>query len=90
MDSKNVLSIWLVVGVSLLVNGALILGAGLYELVYPPVNKVVLYQYHASIWWGAVLFIIGLLYCVKFAPRRSSKVASPSEVAVEEAAVGSN
>lgn len=88
MDSKNVLSIWLVVGVSLLVNGVLILGAGLYELIYPPVNKVVLYQYHASIWWGAILFIAGLLYCVKFAPARNARVASHSEAAKEEVAVG--
>jgi hypothetical protein len=22
------------------------------------------------VWWGAVLLIIGLIYCVKFAPRR--------------------
>jgi len=70
MDSKNVLSIWLVVGVSLLGNGVLILGAGLYELISPPVNKVVLYQYHASIWWGAILAIIGAIYCIRFAPKR--------------------
>ncbi len=70
MDSKNVLSIWLVVGFSLLVNGVLILGAGLYELVSPPVAKVALYQYHASIWWGALLTIIGAIYCIRFAPKR--------------------
>lgn len=70
MHSKSVLSIWLVVGVSLLVNGVLILGAGLYELIYPPVNKVVLYQYHASIWWGAILAVLGAVYCYRFAPSR--------------------
>jgi len=73
MDSKNVLSIWLVVGVSLLFNGVLILGTGLYELIYPPVNKVVLYQYHASIWWGAILAVLGGIYCYRFAPRRRAK-----------------
>lgn len=70
MDSKNVLSIWLVVGISLLVNGVLILGAGLYELIYPPLQKVALYQYHAGIWWGAILAVLGATYCVKFAPGR--------------------
>lgn len=84
MDSKNVLSIWLVVGVSLLVNGLLILGAGLYELVYPPVNKVVLYQYHASIWLGAVLTVFGGIYTYKFAPRHKKTEAAPAEVAVKE------
>jgi hypothetical protein len=70
MDSKNVLSIWLVVGISLLGNGVLILGAGLYELIYPPATKVVLYEYHANIWWGAILTVIGAFYCIRFAPSR--------------------
>jgi FtsH-binding integral membrane protein len=74
MDSKNVLSIWLVVGISLLFNGVLILGAGVYELKYPPVHQVVLYQYHASIWWGAILAVIGAIYCVKFAPSRQKRI----------------
>jgi len=25
---------------------------------------------HANVWWGAVLLVVGLIYCVKFAPRR--------------------
>jgi hypothetical protein len=66
------ISIWFFIGVSLLVNGALILAAGLWELSHPPVHRVVLYQYHANVWWGAVLFLIGILYCVKFNPKRSA------------------
>jgi hypothetical protein len=73
MTSKNNLSIWLVVGISLLVNGILILGSGLYELAYPPANKVVLYEYHASIWWGAILAIVGAVYCYHFIPRRAAE-----------------
>jgi predicted Co/Zn/Cd cation transporter (cation efflux family) len=84
MDSKNVLSIWLVVGVSLLVNGVLILGAGLYELVYPPVDKVVLYQYHASIWWGAILAVVGAIYCYKFSPFRKKAERTEAATAVRE------
>ena len=64
------ISIWFFVGVSLLVNGALILGAGLWELIYPPANPVVLFQYHANVWWGAVLLVLGILYSLKFSPRR--------------------
>ena len=66
------ISIWFFVGVSLLVNGALILGAGLGELVYPPPNPVVLFRLHANVWWGAVLFLLGILYSVRFSPRRAS------------------
>jgi hypothetical protein len=73
MEPKNALSIWLVVGISLLVNGVLILGTGLYELIYPPMVKVVMYQFHASIWWGALMAILGAIYCYKFFPRKHAK-----------------
>ena len=84
MDSKNILSIWLVVGISLLVNGVLILGAGLYELAYPPVNKVVLYEYHASIWWGAILAVLGLIYTIRFAPSRQRAAHQQNAQAAKE------
>lgn len=64
------ISIWFFVGVSLLVNGALILGAGLWQLVYPPANPVVLFRLHANVWWGAVLLLLGILYSLRFSPRR--------------------
>ena len=35
MHSEDSISIWFFIGVSLLVNGLLILGAGLYALVHP-------------------------------------------------------
>jgi hypothetical protein len=65
------ISIWFFIGVSLAVNGALILAAGIYQLVNPPVDpSVVLFNLHAGVWWGAVLLAIGLIYCIRFAPRR--------------------
>jgi hypothetical protein len=64
-------SIWFFIGISLAVNGALILAAGIYQLVYPPINPgVVLSNLHANVWWGAALLVFGLIYCFKFAPRR--------------------
>jgi len=62
------ISIWFFIGVSLAVNGALILGAGMYQLVNPPANPVVLFDLHANVWWGAILLVFGLIYCFKFAP----------------------
>jgi len=62
------ISIWFFIGVSLAVNGALILAAGLYQLVNPPANPVVLFDLHANVWWGAILLVFGLIYCFKFAP----------------------
>jgi hypothetical protein len=65
------ISIWFFVGISLAVNGALILAAGLYQLISPPsITDVVLFNLHANVWWGAILLAIGLIYCFKFAPRR--------------------
>jgi hypothetical protein len=62
------ISIWFFIGTSLLVNGLLILCAGIYEFVHPPEKPVVLYHVHANIWWGGVLFLLGIIYCVHFAP----------------------
>jgi hypothetical protein len=66
-------SIWFFIGISLAVNGVLILAAGLYQLIYPPANPgVVLFDLHAGVWWGATLFVLGLIYCFKFTPGRRS------------------
>lgn len=69
MATHREISIWFFIGVALFVNGVLILGAGIYELIRPPEVRVVLYQLHANVWWGAILSIFGALYCVKFRPR---------------------
>ena len=73
-DTRFTISIWFFIGLSLLVNGLLILGAGLYELVQPPPPdaRVVLFQYHAGVWWGALLAVLGGFYCWHFAPKRGS------------------
>jgi len=66
------ISIWFFIGISLLVNGALILAAGIYQLLNPPAEiTIVLYSLHANVWWGAILLAIGLIYCLYFRPRGS-------------------
>jgi hypothetical protein len=66
------ISIWFFIGLSLLVNGILIFGAGVWELIQPPTpeKQVVLFQYHANLWWGALLLSFGLIYCLKYSPKR--------------------
>jgi hypothetical protein len=72
MKSGGSLSIWFFIGISLLVNGVLIFGRGIYETISPPSpeNQVVLYNLHANIWWGGILLILGLVYCLRFSPAK--------------------
>jgi hypothetical protein len=73
MAKGTSVSIWFFIGISLLVNGVLILGAGLYELSHPPQFPVVLFEKHASVWWGAVLTLLGAVYSWKFSPSKGSE-----------------
>jgi hypothetical protein len=72
MKTDGTISIWFFIGISLLVNGLLIVAAGLYELPHPPAFKVVLYGLHANIWWGALLLLSGLAFCVRSRPSAAS------------------
>jgi len=69
------ISIWFFIGVCLLVDGVIILAAGVYELIQPPPveARVVLFQYHASVWWGAMLAALGAFYCWHFLPSRTGR-----------------
>lgn len=73
MHRPGMISIWFFIGVLLLVYGILILGAGIYEVVSPPANPVVLSELHAGIWWGALLTVLGVFYAVRFSPRRLAR-----------------
>ena len=70
MKSGSHLSIWFFTGLCLGVIGALIFATGIYEIAHPPVNRVVLFDLHANVWWGAVLLISGLFFCLRFSPAR--------------------
>jgi hypothetical protein len=78
MHSEGSISIWFFIGLSLLGNGLLILGAGLYELVHLPLEPVVLFSLHANVWWGALLVLAGAVYCLHFRPRQSGREAQGS------------
>lgn len=70
MHDKTLISIWFFIGVLLTAYGVLITASGLYELASPPAHPVVLANLHAGIWWGAILLVIGLVYTVRFFPRK--------------------
>lgn len=70
MHGKHFISIWFFIGVLLTIYGVIITATGLYELSSPPAHKVVLANLHAGIWWGGVLLAIGLIYTIRFFPRK--------------------
>jgi len=84
MSSQREIQIWFFIGLSLLVNGALILGAGVYEFARPPQNPVVLFHLHANIWWGAILFMIGVAYSCRYAPSSANQQAATHAVTHSE------
>ncbi len=67
MSGNRTISIWFFIGALLLIYGVLILLSGFFEA---PRTQVVMAEYHAPIWWGCLLLIIGAGYTIKFFPRR--------------------
>ncbi len=68
MENEHQIPIWFFIGGILAIYGVLILGSGLFGLVWPPERQVELSYLHADIWWGALLAVIGALYALKYWP----------------------
>jgi hypothetical protein len=56
------ISIWIFIGLLLIVYGFLIMGQGVVELFVPPVHPVVLGGLRAPLWWGSLLLILGAVF----------------------------
>jgi len=65
-------SIWFFSGILFLCYGVIITATGIWELAHPPAHPPVLYSLHASIWWGAMMTVAGLVYTIHFRPRPHS------------------
>ena len=68
MDNSGI-SIWFFIGVLLTAYGVLIFGYGLYEL---STGTMAVQNFHASVWWGAMMLLVGLFYCIRFRPSRTN------------------
>jgi hypothetical protein len=66
---EHALPIWFFIGALLALYGVLILGAGAYELMFPPTTEVVLSRLHVNLWWGAGMSLLGLIYLIRFWPK---------------------
>ena len=65
------LDVRLPIGIMFLIIGMILVGYGLITW-----TNVAMYQrslgHNVNVWWGAVLLIIGLVYCLKFSPKRAA------------------
>lgn len=67
-EHHEMLPVWFFIGALLLVYGIIILGVGLCELSHPA--PVVLGRFHAGIWGGILLILLGGFYTIRYWPRR--------------------
>ena len=57
--------IWYFVGLILLTMGIVLAAAGIYDLISHTESKSILGELYPSIWWGALMIIVGLVYIFK-------------------------
>lgn len=69
-EKHHIIPVWFFVGITLLVYGVLIVASGLIGWSNPP--NTVLAELRAPVWWGALLIILGGVYCVMFRPGKSA------------------
>jgi hypothetical protein len=62
------ISIWFFIGTLLTIYGALILGADIFYQGHPASQQVVLSELRVGLWWGVLLLVLGIFYCVRFRP----------------------
>jgi FtsH-binding integral membrane protein len=68
MHEEHQVPIWFFIGCLLLIYGLIITATGIYLWICPPEHQVELFQYHADVWWGCLLVVLGLFYSIRFNP----------------------
>ena len=69
-EKHHIIPVWFFVGVLLLTYGVLIFASGVAEWQSPP--PTVLAEYHAPVWWGGLMVLLGAGYVIAFRPRSNS------------------
>jgi hypothetical protein len=70
-EKHHIIPVWFFVGLLFLVYGFIILASGLSEWSHLP--DTVLADKHAPVWWGALMLLLGLIYCAKYYPHRGTE-----------------
>jgi len=66
MRDRHIVPVWFFVGLLLFIYGCMIFISGLVEFSHP--STTVLAELHAPVWWGALLTVLGAVYCLVFRP----------------------
>jgi len=61
-NGKQMISIWVFIGLLLIAYGILIMGQGMWELFVPAAHPVVLAELRAGIWWGSIILVLGAVF----------------------------
>jgi len=69
---QHSISVWFFIGLLLTIYGALVLVTGVYELWVPPITQIAMPHLHIGIWWGAGMLLFGLVYLIRFRPKRNA------------------
>jgi H+/Cl- antiporter ClcA len=69
MHGRNLISIWFFIGVLVLIYGVIILAAA-FAVDHTQGRQVVLQELRADIWWGVLMTVLGLVYTLKFRPKK--------------------
>ena len=67
----KMIPVWFFIGLLLLAYGVIILYAGIHDFNNPGV--VVLAKFHASLWGGILLIVLGGGYTIRFWPKTRRK-----------------
>ncbi len=64
-------TVWFYIGVLLSIYGVLLTAAGAYQVLHPPATTLA--AYHATLWVGGLLLVIGLGYMISYWPRSKKR-----------------
>ena len=71
-EKHHIIPVWFFVGLLLFIYGILIFVSGLTEWSNPPGEVRSIAELHAPVWWGALLIVLGGVYCLLFRPGKST------------------
>jgi len=74
-EKHHIIPVWFFVGVLFLVYGVLVFASGLTRWSADAASRNaqsdILAHLHAPVWWGALLIVLGAVYCTAFRPGRN-------------------